>query len=141
MWVMVAACCVTLFVVYMIRRLSVSHAWKIAIVTGTLTNVLLLFVSVFVVGITLPILRVILNAFLAAAVGFVLEFFPVPCGLFADRICPISGRRLLLLCEGGSENCRYASGGHSDPRSIRKNEEEKAEQSGFTESWARRRGS
>ena len=75
MWVMVAACCVTLFVVYMIRRLSVSHAWKIAIVTGTLTNVLLLFVSVFVVGITLPILGVILNAFLAAAVGFVLEFF------------------------------------------------------------------
>ncbi|MCD2492161.1 ABC transporter permease [Lacrimispora sp. NSJ-141] len=75
MWVMVGAFCVTLLVVYMIRRLSANRAWEIAIVTGTLVNILLLFAGVFLADIDLSVVTVIVGAVLAAAVGFLLEFF------------------------------------------------------------------
>ena len=75
MWVMAAACSLTLLVVYLIRRLSVSHAWEIAIGVGTVTNVVLLFVGVFVVDVSFPVSSLILGAAAAAVCGLVLEFF------------------------------------------------------------------
>lgn len=75
MWVMAAACSLTLLVVYLIRRLSVSHAWEIAIGVGTVTNVVLLFVGVFVADVSFPVSNLILGAVAAAACGLILEFF------------------------------------------------------------------
>ncbi|MCI8464472.1 MAG: ABC transporter permease [Lachnospiraceae bacterium] len=75
MWVMAAACCLTLLVVYLIRRLSVSHAWEIAIGVGTVTNVLLLFAGVFVADVSFPVSSLIVEALVAAACGLILEFF------------------------------------------------------------------
>ena len=75
MWVMVAACCAALLVVYVIRRLSVSHSWEIAIVAGTVTNIVLIFVGVFVLDVTFPVVTVIVSAVCAAGCSLVLEFF------------------------------------------------------------------
>ena len=75
MWVVMAACALTLLVVYLIRRLSVNHAWEIAIVVGTIVNILCLFIGVFVADISVPVVTIIISSFFAAAVGLVLEFF------------------------------------------------------------------
>ncbi len=75
MWVMVVACCVTLLVVYLVRRLSVSHAWEIAIGVGTVTNVLLLLAGVFLADVSFPVSSLIIGALAAAVSGVVLEFF------------------------------------------------------------------
>lgn len=75
MWVMAAACSVTLLVVYVIRRLSVSHAWEIAIGVGTVTNVLLIFVGVFIADASFPVSLLIIGAAAAAVCGLILEFF------------------------------------------------------------------
>lgn len=75
MWVVAASCCVTLLAVYAIRRLSVNHAWKIAIVCGTVLNILLLFIGVFVADINISVPTVVIDALLSAVVGLILEFF------------------------------------------------------------------
>ncbi len=75
MWVMAAACSLTLLVVWLIRRLSVSHAWEIAIGVGTVTNVALLFAGVFVADVRYPVNTLIIGAAAAAVCGLVLEFF------------------------------------------------------------------
>ena len=75
MWVVAVSCCITLLVVYAIRRLSVDHAWKIAIVTGTIVNIICLFIGVFVADIGLSVVMAVLNSLVAALVGLALEFF------------------------------------------------------------------
>ena len=51
MMVMIAACAVGIMVVYLIRRLSVDYAWIIAIVAGTVAQLLVIFVGDFVFGV------------------------------------------------------------------------------------------
>lgn len=75
MWVMVIACVLTLLAVYFIRRLSVSHAWEIAIGVGTVANVALLFAGMFIANVSFPVSTLIIGAVAAAVCGLVLEFF------------------------------------------------------------------
>ena len=75
MWVMVTACALTLLVIYFIRRLSVNHAWEIAIGVGTVANVALLFAGMFIANVSFPVSTLIIGAVAAAVCGLVLEFF------------------------------------------------------------------
>ncbi len=89
MMVMIAACAVGIMVVYLIRRLSVDYAWIIAIVVGTVAQLLVIFVGDFVFrGI-----RICRNADLRAAcfcdAGYDLQFLFLLCRLYPYRICTV----------------------------------------------------
>lgn len=75
MWVAIVAMGLTTLCVYVIRRLSVAHSWRIAILASVILNMVILFIGVFAYDIHFSILLILLNELLAAGVGMALEFF------------------------------------------------------------------
>ena len=64
----------TSIVVYIIRRLSIDHAWKIAIISGTLIQVSGLLAGYMVFSISNKTVMMIVGNFISLLLGFVLEF-------------------------------------------------------------------
>ena len=75
MWVMVGAFCITLLVVYFIRRTSMDYSWQIAIVAGVLTNMMCLLIGDLVYSTDNSIIGVILGNVLAALIAMVIQLF------------------------------------------------------------------
>ncbi|MDD3404159.1 MAG: hypothetical protein PHQ72_12515 [Hespellia sp.] len=73
MWIMAAAFTICLLVVYTIRRLSADHAWKIAIITGAILDIIVIAAGSMVLNVKISYGAVILGSILAVALGFVLE--------------------------------------------------------------------
>lgn len=71
--VMITFVLVTL-IVLLIRRLSIDHAWSVAIVIGTLVNFLVLFAGYLLLGISGRMPTLILGSVCSLAVGFLLQF-------------------------------------------------------------------
>lgn len=74
MVIMVVAFAVTVIVVYLIRRLSVDHAWTVAIVAGTMLNAVILLIGDLVYDTNIPVLGVILGSALAVLIAKVVQF-------------------------------------------------------------------
>ncbi len=74
MWLYIFAFVITLWVVSILRRRNMNHAWKIATIAGALTDILLLSIGAAVLDVKLNIGTVLLAHLLAVAVGFVLEY-------------------------------------------------------------------
>lgn len=70
-----AAFAATIIVVYVIRRMSVDHAWTIAIVTGALTDVMVLLVGDLMFDINVSIAGIIVGTIFAVLIAKVVEFF------------------------------------------------------------------
>ena len=75
MLVMIVAFAVTVLVVWLIRRLSVSHSWTIAIVAGALTAVSVLLVGDLIWETNSSILSLVTGAVVSAALAKLLQFF------------------------------------------------------------------
>lgn len=75
MFVMVIAFAVTVVVVYLIRRLSVNHAWTIAIVTGAVMCVVVMLVGDLKMNTNLSLFSVIIGTVIGALLCKILEFF------------------------------------------------------------------
>lgn len=75
LWVMLFAFTICFFLVYAIHRMAVDHAWKIAIVSGAVANVIVVAAGSIVMGVKTSYLSLILGCALAVLVGLVLEFF------------------------------------------------------------------
>ena len=75
MLVAVAAFAITIVVVYFIRRLSIDYAWTIAIITGTLVNILILLFGDLIFNTNVSILGLIVGSVISALFVKVLEFF------------------------------------------------------------------
>lgn len=75
MVVTAAAFAITLVLVYLIRRLSVDHSWTIAIVAGSLVNIMLLLVGDLMFDTNVAIGGVILSTAAAALIAAVIQFF------------------------------------------------------------------
>lgn len=75
MWIVILACIISFLVVYTVRRQSVNHAWKIAVVAGALTDIIVLTVGDISFGVKASYFSMILAAAVAVALGLVLEFF------------------------------------------------------------------
>lgn len=75
MMVMIATCAVGIIVVYLIRRLSMDYAWVVAIVAGSVAELLAIFVGDFVFGVSVPVGQMILGLVLSAAIAAVFNFF------------------------------------------------------------------
>ncbi len=75
MWVMVVALAAVLIVVYLLRRLPVDHAWKIAILGGAVFNLIALMIGDFVYDTQISFIGVVLGTLFSAVLAFGLEFF------------------------------------------------------------------
>lgn len=73
--VVAASFVVTVVVVYLIRRMSVEYAWTIAMVAGTMVNLLILLVGNLLYDIDLSMFGAVLGSVLAILIAKVIEFF------------------------------------------------------------------
>ena len=75
MMIMIAACAVGIIVVYLIHRLSVDYAWVIAIVVGTVAQLLVIFVCVFGFGVSVSAGTLIFGLLVSVVLAMIYNFF------------------------------------------------------------------
>lgn len=75
MWIVVLAFAVVLIIVWLLRRLPVDHAWKIAILGGAVVNLIALMAGDFLYDIQLSFISVVFGTLFSAVLCFFLEFF------------------------------------------------------------------
>ena len=75
MLVMIAACAITVIVVYLIRRMSVDHSWTIAMVAGVMIEVMILLVGDLMYDTNLSIVSALLGAVVTLIACKIIEFF------------------------------------------------------------------
>lgn len=75
MAVTIIAFAVTVILVYMIRRLSVDHSWTIAMIAGTLVNLVILLIGDLMFNTEVSIAGLLFGSIIAVAAAKVLEFF------------------------------------------------------------------
>ncbi len=75
MYVMIIAFSFTVFVVYMIRRLSIDHAWLIAIGSGALVCIIFIMVGDMSLNTDISIPATILGSIFSVAIAIVIKFF------------------------------------------------------------------
>lgn len=75
MLVVIAAYGITIIVVYLIRRMSIDHAWTIAMVAGAMTDIVILLVGDLIYDINVSVVGALFGSLLALAVAKVIEFF------------------------------------------------------------------
>lgn len=75
MVVTVAAFAITIIIVYLIRRMSVDYSWTIAMIAGTLVNVVMLLVGDLLYDTNVSILGLLVGSVVALAVAKIMEFF------------------------------------------------------------------
>ena len=66
---------VVLILVYVIRRMSFDHSWKVAIVGGAIINIVLLTVCLLGMHLDYSMAGIMFGTIFAALLGFVIEFF------------------------------------------------------------------
>lgn len=71
----IVAFAATITVVYVIRRLAVDHAWTIAIISGSLVNVVVLLAGDLLYDTRIALLGTFAGAIVSAAIAVVLMFF------------------------------------------------------------------
>ena len=75
MTVMIATCAIGILVVYLIRRLSIDYAWLAAIVTGSVAELVVIFIGDFVFGVPASPLEMVIGMLVSAALAAVYNFF------------------------------------------------------------------
>ena len=75
MVVLVVAFVITTIVVYVLRRLSIEHAWTIAMISGVILDAIVLLVGDLVYDVGFSFGEIFLGSILAVLVGNILEFF------------------------------------------------------------------
>ena len=75
MMVCVAAFGITIIVVYVIRRLSVDHAWTVAIITGMLVDVMVILMGDLRFNTRISVASLVFGSLLALIVAEILQFF------------------------------------------------------------------
>ena len=75
MMIMIATFAVGIIVVYLIRRLSMDYAWIVAVVAGSVAELLVAFVGDFVFGVSVAPGELIIGLLLAAVIGLIYNFF------------------------------------------------------------------
>ena len=75
MLVMMVAFSITILVVYLLRRMSVDHAWTIAMVAGCVINVIVLLIGDLMFDTAISVVGVIIGMVVSFGLCKVLEFF------------------------------------------------------------------
>lgn len=74
MAVVIAAFVLTVIIVYLIRRLSIDHSWTIAIIAGTITQMVVLLLGALVMDADVSMVGIIAGSFVSAGIARVVEF-------------------------------------------------------------------
>ncbi|MBQ3559381.1 MAG: hypothetical protein IJA07_07725 [Agathobacter sp.] len=74
MYLTVAVFAISAIVVYVVRKMSIDHAWKVAVASGALVQVSGLFVGYLLFDISGKIVAMLFGNLIAIALGFVMEF-------------------------------------------------------------------
>lgn len=74
MAVAIAAFALTVIVVYLIRRLSIEHSWTIAIIAGTITQMVVLLLGALVMDADVSMVGIIVGSLVSAGIARVVEF-------------------------------------------------------------------
>lgn len=74
MMITIISFAITILVVYMIRRMSMDHAWTIAIIAGILTNAVILLVGELIFDLHLSILGILLGSLISGCLAKVVQF-------------------------------------------------------------------
>lgn len=74
MAVAIAAFAVTVIVVYLIRRLSIEHSWTIAIIAGTITQMVVLLLGALIMDADVSMVGIIVGSLVSAGIARVVEF-------------------------------------------------------------------
>lgn len=75
MYVMLMAMIVCFFVVYTVRHLAINYAWKVAMVCGVLTNLIIVTIGKVALKLDLSAVWIIVGNLLAIAISLALELF------------------------------------------------------------------
>ncbi len=75
MWIMICAFIIAFFVTYTLRRTSMDHAWKVAIVAGTIVNVVVVAVGNIAMGVSTSFGSLVIGSVGTIIVGLTLEVF------------------------------------------------------------------
>lgn len=75
MLVTIAAFAVTIILVYIVRRMSIDHSWSIAIIAGSITNVMILLVGDFIFDTKISIVATVIGTIISAGIAIVIQFF------------------------------------------------------------------
>ena len=75
MWIVIVAFIICFFVVYTLRRQSMDHAWKIAVVAGAVADVVVIAAGDIALGVHTSYGTLIVGSIAAVIIGLVLEFF------------------------------------------------------------------
>lgn len=75
MWVTVAAFVIVVFLVYLLRTRSMDYAWRIGIVVGAVTYVLIMFAGGLFLDMDPSMIRVIITSVVSVILAIILEFF------------------------------------------------------------------
>lgn len=74
MYLVIAIFAVAAIVVYVVRRLEADHAWTLAIISGTLIEVVGLFVGYLVLNVSDKTLGLLIGNIISLVIGFVIQF-------------------------------------------------------------------
>lgn len=75
MMVMIVTCAIGILVVYVIRRLSIDYAWLAAIVSGSVAELVVIFIGDFVFGVPAAPVQMAAGMLVSAALAAVYNFF------------------------------------------------------------------
>lgn len=75
MFLCVLVMVITVLVVYFIRRLSVDHSWELAIIIGTVVNIVGNLTGAFLPEVTVQIVPLLIGSVVSAAIAFCVKFF------------------------------------------------------------------
>ncbi len=75
MYLVLAAFLITTLTVYVIRRQSIDHAWRIGLLLGNLVQMIILLVGYVLLGKSEKILWVVVGSVISVVVSLILEFF------------------------------------------------------------------
>ncbi|MDE5679722.1 MAG: hypothetical protein K2I01_04740 [Lachnospiraceae bacterium] len=75
MIVMVAAFAFTVILVYIIRRLSIDHSWTIAMIAGTIMNIVILLIGDLMYDTNVSVVGIIFGSLVSLGLCVVLQFF------------------------------------------------------------------
>jgi len=75
MLVMIAACCLGVLVVYVVKNWSINYSWSIAIAAGAIAQVVVVFVGDFRFGVEVSVPELIISILCSCAVAGVYNFF------------------------------------------------------------------
>lgn len=75
MWITVIAFVVVVLLVNLLRTRSFDHAWRIAIIVGGVSYILVIFAGDFCFDVTVSMIPMIISTVVSVLIGFVMEFF------------------------------------------------------------------